>query len=32
VLTAWSADGSTIAFLQRTGKRKYDLVVVDVKP
>jgi len=32
LLPAWSADGSKIAFLQRTGKRKYDLVVVDVKP
>jgi hypothetical protein len=35
VLPAWSTDGSKIAFLQRTGKKKYDIVVIvigDVKP
>jgi hypothetical protein len=32
VLPAWSTDGSKIAFLQRTGKKKFDLVLLDVKP
>jgi hypothetical protein len=32
LLPAWSGDGSKIAFLQRAGKNKYDLVVVNVKP
>lgn len=31
ILPAWSNDGSQIAFLQRAGKNKYDLVVVTVK-
>jgi hypothetical protein len=31
LLPAWSADGSHIAFLQKSGKNKYALVVVDVK-
>jgi hypothetical protein len=31
LLPAWSADGSKIAFFQRTGKTKYNLVVVRVK-
>ena len=31
LLPAWSADGSRIAFLQRTGKNKYDLMIVDAK-
>jgi hypothetical protein len=32
LLPAWSADGSKIAFLQKTGKNKYDLMMVSVKP
>jgi Tol biopolymer transport system component len=32
ILPAWSADGSKIAFLQKSGKNKYDLFVADVKP
>ena len=31
ILPAWSNDGSKIAFLQKAGKNKYDLVVVTVK-
>jgi Tol biopolymer transport system component len=31
ILPAWSADGSKIAFLQKSGKNKYDLFVVDVR-
>jgi hypothetical protein len=31
LLPAWSADGSKIAFLQKTGKNKYDLMTVSVK-
>lgn len=30
ILPAWSNDGSKIAFLQKAGKNKYDLVVVKV--
>jgi lipopolysaccharide export system protein LptC len=30
LLPAWSADGTQIAFLQRTGKNQYDLCVVKV--
>jgi len=30
VLPAWSPDGTKIAFLQRTGKNKFDLYVADV--
>lgn len=30
LLPAWSADGTKIAFLQRTGKNKYDLYVATV--
>jgi hypothetical protein len=32
ILPAWSNDGSKIAFLQKAGKNKYDLVVVTVTP
>ncbi len=32
ILPAWSPDGSRIAFLQKTGKKKYDLFVVTVGP
>jgi WD40 repeat protein len=32
ILPAWSNDGSKIAFLQKAGKNKYDLFVVDVRP
>jgi WD40-like Beta Propeller Repeat len=32
ILPAWSTDGSKIAFLQKAGKNKYDLFVVEVKP
>jgi hypothetical protein len=32
LLPAWSGDGSKIAFLERAGKNKYNLVVVNVKP
>jgi hypothetical protein len=32
ILPAWSSDGSKIAFLQKTGKKKYDLVLVKVTP
>jgi len=32
LLPAWSNDGSKIAFLQKSGKTKYDLFVVAVKP
>jgi WD40-like Beta Propeller Repeat len=32
VLPAWSSDGSRIAFLQKSGKNKYDLFVVTVRP
>src|SRR5438105_880059 len=31
LLPAWSADGSKIAFLQRTGKNKYDLLIASVR-
>jgi Tol biopolymer transport system component len=30
ILPAWSLDGSKIAFLQRTGKSKFDLYVINV--
>lgn len=32
ILPAWSPDGSKIAFLQKAGKNRYDLVVVDLRP
>ena len=32
ILPAWSTDGSKIAFLQRSGKTKFDLYVVTVTP
>lgn len=32
ILPAWSSDGSKIAFLQKAGKNKYDLLVVNVRP
>jgi Tol biopolymer transport system component len=32
ILPAWSADGSKIAFLQKAGKNKYDLCLVEVRP
>jgi Tol biopolymer transport system component len=32
VLPAWSIDGSKIAFLQKSGKNKYDLFVAGVTP
>jgi Tol biopolymer transport system component len=32
VLPAWSGDGKKIAFLQKAGKNKYDLFVVNVTP
>jgi hypothetical protein len=32
LLPAWSGDGSKIAFLERAGKNKYNLMVVNVKP
>ena len=32
VLPAWSPDGSRIAFLQKAGRNKYQLCVVNVKP
>jgi hypothetical protein len=32
ILPAWSNDGSKIAFLQKNGKNKYDLIVVRVRP
>jgi len=32
ILPAWSSDGSKIAFLQKAGKNKYELVVVKVTP
>lgn len=32
ILPAWSADGAKIAFLQKAGKNKYDLCIVDVRP
>jgi Tol biopolymer transport system component len=31
VLPAWSADGSKIAYLQKSGKKKYTLLVIDIK-
>ncbi|HEY7055470.1 MAG TPA: hypothetical protein VH458_03055 [Vicinamibacterales bacterium] len=31
ILPAWSADGSRIAYLQKTGKKKYTLRVMDIK-
>jgi Tol biopolymer transport system component len=31
ILPAWSADGAKIAFLQKNGKNKYDLVIMNVK-
>lgn len=31
ILPAWSADGAKIAFLQKSGKNKYDLVIVNMK-
>lgn len=32
LLPAWSNDGSKIAFLQKAGKNRYDLLVVTVRP
>jgi WD40-like Beta Propeller Repeat len=32
ILPAWSPDGTKIAFLQKAGKNKYDLVVVGLRP
>lgn len=32
LLPAWSPDGTRIALLQKSGKKKYDVVVVEVKP
>jgi WD40-like Beta Propeller Repeat len=32
ILPAWSADGSRIAFLQKSGKNKYDLFIANVTP
>lgn len=32
ILPAWSGDGAKIAFLQKTGKNKYELFVVNVTP
>jgi hypothetical protein len=32
ILPAWSTDGAKIAFLQRAGKNKFDLYVVNVTP
>ena len=31
ILPAWSADGAKIAFLQKSGKNRYDLVIVNMK-
>jgi hypothetical protein len=32
ILPAWSSDGSRIAFLQKSGKNKYDLLIANVTP
>ena len=32
ILPAWSPDGSRIAFLQKTGRNKYDLCIANVTP
>jgi hypothetical protein len=32
ILPAWSSDGAKIAFLQKSGKNKYGLFMVDVRP
>jgi hypothetical protein len=32
ILPAWSPDGSRIAFLQKSGKNKYDLFIANVTP
>jgi Tol biopolymer transport system component len=31
LLPAWTSDGSKIAYLERTGRNKYDLYVAAVK-
>ena len=32
ILPAWSADGSQVAFLQKSGKNKYELFIAGVRP